>query len=404
MKKLISASLAAAMALSLAACGSTGTEASSAAESTTASSAATAEGSATPIKLGGIGPTTGGNAAYGIAVQQGAELAVQEINEAAGYTVFEMQFEDDESDPETALNAYNTLKDWGMQILVGTVTSNPSLTVGAEAANDNMFMLTPSASAEEVATTGDNIFQMCFTDPNQGKAAADYIAEHQLGTQIGIIYDSSDAYSSGIYQAFVAEAEANGLTIVAQPSFTTDNKSDLSTQVAQCQDAGADLVLLPIYYQEASQVLVAANRTGYAPTFFGCDGMDGILDVEGFDTTLANGLMMLCPFSAYGEDETTVTFVNNYKAAFNDEVPNQFAADAYDCVYAIYQCVEDGTITPDMSVSDMCEALKGAFTSMTFSGTTGEGQTWDENGMISKEPKVYTIQDGAYVLAEGETA
>ncbi len=404
MKKLISASLAAAMALSLAACGSTGTEASSAAESTTASSAATAEGSATPIKLGGIGPTTGGNAAYGIAVQQGTELAVQEINEAAGYTVFEMQFEDDESDPETALNAYNTLKDWGMQILVGTVTSNPSLTVGAEAANDNMFMLTPSASAEEVATTGDNIFQMCFTDPNQGKAAADYIAEHQLGSQIGIIYDSSDAYSSGIYQAFVAEAEANGLTIVAQPSFPADNKSDLSPQVAQCQDAGADLVFLPIYYQEASQVLVAANRTGYAPTFFGCDGMDGILGVEGFDTTLANGLMMLCPFSAYGEDETTVTFVNNYKAAFNDEVPNQFAADAYDCVYAIYQCVEDGTITPDMSVSDMCEALKGAFTSMTFSGTTGEGQTWDGNGMISKEPKVYTIQDGAYVLAEGETA
>ena len=404
MKKLISASLAAAMALSLAACGSTGTEASSAAESTTASSAATAEGSATPIKLGGIGPTTGGNAAYGIAVQQGAELAVQEINEAAGYTVFEMQFEDDESDPETALNAYNTLKDWGMQILVGTVTSNPSLTVGAEAANDNMFMLTPSASAEEVATTGDNIFQMCFTDPNQGKAAADYIAEHQLGTQIGIIYDSSDAYSSGIYQAFVAEAEANGLTIVAQPSFTADNKSDLSTQVAQCQDAGADLVFLPIYYQEASQVLVAANRTGYAPTFFGCDGMDGILGVEGFDTSLADGLMMLCPFSAYGEDETTVTFVNNYKAAFNDEVPNQFAADAYDCVYAIYQCVQDGVITPDMTASEMCDALKGAFTTMTFSGTTGEGQTWDENGMISKEPKVYTIQDGAYVLAEGETA
>ena len=358
------------------------------------------------FKIGGIGPLTGSTAIYGQAVMNAAQMAADEINAAGGINGYqiEYQFEDDQGDSEKSVNAYNTLKDWGMQILVGTVTSNPSLTVGAEAANDNMFMLTPSASAEEVATTGDNIFQMCFTDPNQGKAAADYIAEHQLGTQIGIIYDSSDAYSSGIYQAFVAEAEANGLTIVAQPSFTADNKSDLSTQVAQCQDAGADLVFLPIYYQEASQVLVAANRTGYAPTFFGCDGMDGILGVEGFDTTLANGLMMLCPFSAYGEDETTVTFVNNYKAAFNDEVPNQFAADAYDCVYAIYQCVEDGTITPDMSVSDMCEALKGAFTSMTFSGTTGEGQTWDENGMISKEPKVYTIQDGAYVLAEGETA
>ena len=402
MKKLICATLAAAMALSLAACGSS--DSTAAAGSTADSTTATAEGASTPIKLGGIGPTTGNNAQYGVAVQQGEELAVQEINEAAGYTVFELQFEDDESDPETALNAYNNLKDWGMQILLGTVTSNPSLTVGAEAANDNLFMLTPSASAEDVALTGDNIFQMCFTDPNQGKAAADYISEHQLGSQIGIIYDSSDAYSSGIYEAFVAEAEANGLTVVAQPSFTADNKSDLSTQVAQCQDAGADLVFLPIYYQEASQVLIAANRTGYAPTFFGCDGMDGILGVEGFDTSLADGLMMLCPFSAYGEDETTVTFVNNYKAAFNDEVPNQFAADAYDCVYAIYQCVQDGVITPDMTASEMCDALKGAFTTMTFSGTTGEGQTWDENGMISKEPKVYTIQDGAYVLAEGETA
>ena len=402
MKKLICATLAAAMALSLAACGSS--DSTAAAGSTADSTTATAEGASAPIKLGGIGPTTGNTAQYGVAVQQGEELAVQEINEAAGYTVFELQFEDDESDPETALNAYNNLKDWGMQILLGTVTSNPSLTVGAEAANDNLFMLTPSASAEDVALTGDNIFQMCFTDPNQGKAAADYISEHQLGSQIGIIYDSSDAYSSGIYEAFVAEAEANGLTVVAQPSFTADNKSDLSTQVTQCQDAGADLVFLPIYYQEASQVLIAANRTGYAPTFFGCDGMDGILGVEGFDTSLADGLMMLCPFSAYGEDETTVTFVNNYKAAFNDEVPNQFAADAYDCVYAIYQCVQDGVITPDMTASEMCDALKGAFTTMTFSGTTGEGQTWDENGMISKEPKVYTIQDGAYVLAEGETA
>ncbi len=402
MKKFISLSLAAAMALSLAACGAAESEAPAESAAESGSTAATAEGAAAPIKLGGIGPTTGANALYGTAVQHGEELAVQEINEAAGYTVFELKFEDDTSDPETALNAYNSLKDWGMQILLGTVTSDPSLTVGAEAAADNLFMLTPSASAEDVALTGDNIFQMCFTDPNQGIAAADYISANSLGTSIGIIYDSSDPYSSGIYQAFAAHAAELGLNIVAQPSFTADNKSDLSTQVTQCQEAGADLVFLPIYYQEASQVLIAADRIGYEPTFFGCDGMDGILGVDGFDTAMANGLMMRCPVSAYGEDETTVTFGTNYKAACNDETPNQFAADAYDCVYAIYQCVQDGTITPDMSVSDMCDALKGAFTTMTFSGTTGEGQTWDENGMISKEPKVYIIQDGAYVLAEGE--
>ena len=398
-KKFFALMMAMVMVLSLAACGG-GDDAQE--ETAGGETSGTEESSGAAFKVGVIGPTTGGAAIYGTAVANAAQIAVDEINALGGDIQFELMVEDDTNDAETAVNAYNTLMGNGMQILLGTVTSDPSLTVGAEAAADNLFMLTPSASAEDVALTGDNIFQMCFTDPNQGIAAADYISANSLGTSIGIIYDSSDPYSSGIYQAFAAHAAELGLNIVAQPSFTADNKSDLSTQVTQCQEAGADLVFLPIYYQEASQVLIAADRIGYEPTFFGCDGMDGILGVDGFDTAMANGLMMLCPFSAYGEDETTVTFVTNYKAAFNDETPNQFAADAYDCVYAIYQCVQDGTITPDMSVSDMCDALKGAFTTMTFSGTTGEGQTWDENGMISKEPKVYIIQDGAYVLAEGE--
>lgn len=400
MKKLISAALASAMVLSLAACGSTDTGSTSSAG---ADNAATAEASNsngfTPIKLGGIGPTTGSAASYGIAVMQGEELAVNEINEAAGYTVFEFSFEDDEHDAEKATNAYNVLKDWGMQVLLGTVTSTPSLSVAGETVNDNMFMLTPSASAVDVVETGDNVFQMCFTDPNQGVVSADYIAENALGTKIGIIYDSSDAYSSGIYTAFKAEIEAKGLEIVATESFTSDNKSDLSTQVTKCQNAGADLVFLPIYYNEASQILIAADKVGYKPTFFGCDGMDGILSIEGFDTSLAEGLMLLCPFSATATNETTQKFVSAYEAAYG-ETPIQFAADAYDCVYAIYQCVQNGSINGDMSVSEMCEALKADFTTMTFNGTTGEGQTWEANGMVSKPPRVYVVTNGEYATAE----
>ena len=400
MKKLISAALASAMVLSLAACGSTDTGNTSSAG---ADNAATAEASNsngfTPIKLGGIGPTTGSAASYGIAVMQGEELAVNEINEAAGYTVFEFSFEDDEHDAEKATNAYNVLKDWGMQVLLGTVTSTPSLSVAGETVNDNMFMLTPSASAVDVVETGDNVFQMCFTDPNQGVVSADYIAENALGTKIGIIYDSSDAYSSGIYTAFKAEIEAKGLEIVATESFTSDNKSDLSTQVTKCQNAGADLVFLPIYYNEASQILIAADKVGYKPTFFGCDGMDGILSIEGFDTSLAEGLMLLCPFSATATDETTKKFVSAYETAYG-ETPIQFAADAYDCVYAIYQCVQNGSINGDMSVSEMCEALKADFTTMTFNGTTGEGQTWEANGMVSKPPRVYVVTNGEYATAE----
>lgn len=401
MKKLISAALASAMVLSLAACGSTDTGSTSSAAGT--DNSATAEASNTngftPIKLGGIGPTTGSAASYGIAVMQGEELAVNEINEAAGYTVFEFSFEDDEHDAEKATNAYNVLKDWGMQVLLGTVTSTPSLSVAGETVNDNMFMLTPSASAVDVVETGDNVFQMCFTDPNQGVVSADYIAENALGTKIGIIYDSSDAYSSGIYTSFKAEIEAKGLEIVATESFTSDNKSDLSTQVTKCQNAGADLVFLPIYYNEASQILIAADKVGYKPTFFGCDGMDGILSIEGFDTSLAEGLMLLCPFSATATDETTQKFVSAYEAAYG-ETPIQFAADAYDCVYAIYQCVQNGSINGDMSVSEMCEALKADFTTMTFNGTTGEGQTWEANGMVSKPPRVYVVTNGEYATAE----
>ena len=401
MKKLISAALASAMVLSLAACGSTDTGSTSSATGTDNSATAEASNSNgfTPIKLGGIGPTTGSAASYGIAVMQGEELAVNEINEAAGYTVFEFSFEDDEHDAEKATNAYNVLKDWGMQVLLGTVTSTPSLSVAGETVNDNMFMLTPSASAVDVVETGDNVFQMCFTDPNQGVVSADYIAENALGTKIGIIYGSSGAYSSGIYTAFKAEIEAKGLEIVATESFTSDNKSDLSTQVTKCQNAGADLVFLPIYYNEASQILIAADKVGYKPTFFGCDGMDGILSIEGFDTSLAEGLMLLCPFSATATDETTQKFVSAYEAAYG-ETPIQFAADAYDCVYAIYQCVQNGSINGDMSVSEMCEALKADFTTMTFNGTTGEGQTWEANGMVSKPPRVYVVTNGEYATAE----
>ena len=406
-KKIVSGLLAASMVMSLAACGSSASSTAASSEAASSTETASSEGAApgdaacagSPIKLGAIGPSSGGAAVYGNAVKNGEELAVKEINEAAGTTVFEWQFQDDEHDAEKSVNAYNTLKDWGMQVLAGPVTSTPSLAVAAECVNDQMFMLTPSASAEDVAKAGDNVFQMCFTDPNQGVVSADYIADKGLGTKIGVIYDASDAYSTGIYGAFQTEAAAKGLEIVAAESFTGDNKSDLSTQVAKCKDAGADLLFLPIYYTETTQILSAASKIGYEPAFFGCDGMDGILAVDGFDTSLAEGLMMLCPFSAYGEDDTTKNFVAAYEAAYG-ETPNQFAADAYDCVYAIYAAYEAGVINGDMTAAEMCDALKSYFTSNSFSGTTGEGQTWDANGFVSKDPKVYVITEGAYALAD----
>ena len=404
-KKVISAMLAASMAVSLAACGSTATsEATSAVSSETSSTVASGESAAsgsytgTPIKVGGIGPITGAAATYGNAVKNAEELAVKEINAANGSDVFDWKFEDDEHDAEKSVNAYNSLKDWGMQLLAGPVTTTPTLAVAAESVNDNMFVMTPSASAQTVIETGDNVYQICFTDPNQGVASADYIAENALATKIGVIYDSSDAYSSGIYAKFKTEAETKGLEIVTAEAFTSDNKSDLSTQVAKCQQAGAELVFLPIYYQPASVILNQANAMGYAPTFFGVDGMDGILTMEGFDTSLAEGLLLMTPFNASATDERTASFVSEYQTRYN-EIPNQFAADGYDCIYAIYEACQKAGVTADMSHEDICAALISTFTSSDFSvdGLTGSGMTWAATGEISKAPLVFEVQDGVYV-------
>ncbi|MCC8085658.1 MAG: ABC transporter substrate-binding protein, partial [Clostridium sp.] len=329
-KRLFSLGLAVAMAASLTACGGSKTaetttaapaaESSAAGETTAAGEAAeTTEAAGGVIKIGGIGPTTGGAAVYGLAVQRGAQLAVDEINAAGGINgaQVEFKFEDDEHDAEKSVNAYNTLKDWGMQALMGTVTSAPCIAVADKTASDNMFQITPSGSAVECAAN-PNVFRICFSDPDQGAASAKYIGENKLASKIAVIYDSSDVYSSGIYEKFAEESKNQGLEIVAAEAFTADSNKDFSTQLQKAKDAGAELVFLPIYYTEASLILQQADKTGFAPQFFGCDGMDGILQVQNFDTKLAEGLMLLTPFAADASDDLTVNFVKSYKDAYNE--------------------------------------------------------------------------------------
>ena len=399
MKKYLAFAMALAMvAASFAGCGSSS---SAPASTTAATTAATGDAAEAPagtgtVKIGMSGPLTGGASAYGLAVKAGMEVAVEEINAKGGLQI-EFNAQDDEADGEKAVSAYNALKDWGMQVMAGQVTTGSALAVAPESTADNMFNLTPSASAETLALSGPNIFQMCFTDPNQGASAAELVSTKSMGTKVGIIYDSSDDYSTGLYTGFTAKAAELGLEIVATTSFTADNKADLSTQVTQCQDAGADLVFLPIYYTEASQILTYANRIGYTPKFFGCDGMDGILTVEGFDTTLAEGLVLMTPFDANASDEATQSFVAKFKEKMNGLVPNQFAADGYDVIYAIYTALTNAGVTGNESAEELCTILEGQFATLTVDGLTGSGMHWDENGMISKAPAAVVIENGVYV-------
>lgn len=389
MKKVLAMLMAALMVAAM----FTGCSSSKPATETTAAAAAATAGT---VKIGMSGPLTGGASAYGLAVKAGMEVAVEEINAKGGLQI-EFNAQDDEADGEKAVSAYNVLKDWGMQVMAGQVTTGSALAVAPESTADNMFNLTPSASAESLALSGANIYQMCFTDPNQGASAAELVSTKALGTKVGVIYDSSDDYSSGLYKGFSDKAAELGLEIVATTSFTADNKADLSTQVTQCQDAGADLVFLPIYYTEAAQILSYANKIGYAPKFFGCDGMDGILTVEGFDTSLAEGLALMTPFDANASDEATQSFVAKFKEKMDGLVPNQFAADGYDVIYALYNAMTAAGITGSESASEICTALEAQFATMTIDGLTGTGMHWDENGMISKAPAAVVIENSVYV-------
>ena len=351
------------------------------------------------LKIGMTGPLTGDAAEYGVAVKAGIEIAVEEINAAAeknGGLKIEFQGQDDVADGEKAVSAYNYLKDWGMQVFIGTVTSGACNAVAPEAVNDKMFLLTPSASSLDVAKAGASTYQMCFTDPNQGASAAEVVKNKWGNAKIGVIYDSSDDYSTGLYEGFMDKAKSLGLNIVCETSFTSDTKSELSTQVTQCKDKGADLIFLPIYYTEASRILDYANKIGYKPQYIGCDGMDGILKVEGFDTKLAEGLALLTPFDANATDEATKSFVAKFTQKMGKE-PNQFAADAYDCVYAVYNACVAAGVKGNETAEQICEMLIQQFNSMTFDGLTGKGMTWDEEGMISKSPAAVVIKDGIYV-------
>ncbi|MGN0406550.1 MAG: ABC transporter substrate-binding protein [Bariatricus sp.] len=352
------------------------------------------------IKIGGIGPVTGGAAVYGQAVKNGAELAVEEINAAGGINgvQVEFKFEDDEHDAEKAVNAYNNLKDWGMQALLGTVTSAPCVAVGEVANQDNMFLLTPSGTAVECVQY-DNAFRVCFSDPMQGLESAKYIGENGLASKVAVIYDSSDVYSTGIYEAFVKEAANQDFEVVAAEAFTSESKTDFSVQLQKAKDSGAELVFLPFYYSEASLVLKQAAGMNYNPIFFGCDGMDGILAVEGFDANLANNLMFLSPFTPTSTDEAIQKFVTAFKDKYG-ETPNQFAADAYDGIYAMKAAMEKADVKPGMAASDVCEGMKSAMVEIEIDGVTAKGLTWEASGEPSKEPMVVKIENGDYAVVE----
>lgn len=350
------------------------------------------------FKIGVIGPMTGDYAQYGLGVYNAAKIAADEINAAGGMNGYQIEIldaGDDQGDPEKALNAYNDLLDKGMQMLCGTVTSGACIAVGAEAA-ESTFLFTPSGSAVDCITAGSNEFRMCFTDPAQGTKSAQYISENGLATKVATLYDSAADYNVGVHDSFIEGAAEFGLEVVADEAYTTDSNTDFSVQLSKIKESGAELLFLPNYYSDNALILQQAADAGLDITVFGVDGMDGILGVENFDTSLAEGVMLLTPFSATATDEKSQNFVKAYGDAHNGEVPNQFAADAYDVVYAMQLAATDAGITPDMSNEDISAAMAASMLNIELDGITGKAK-WTEDGECDKEPKAFEIKNGEYV-------
>ena len=341
----------------------------------------------TTFKIGGIGPLTGDQASYGTSVKNGAQIAVDEINEAGGANGMQLEliFEDDECDEEKSVNAYNTLMDQGVGAIVGAVTSGCSIAVSAVSEADGILQITPSGSAAE-CTNGSNSFRICFTDPLQGETMAQYITDKGY-KNVAIIYNNGDEYSKGIHDAFVAKFTELGGSVATDESFTTGDV-DFNTQLTKVKSSGADCIFLPIYYSDVAYITDQAATLGINLPYFGCDGWDGIIKQLNGDTTNINGATFLTPFISTDSDPKIQQFVEKYKTSYNAE-PDQFAADGYDAVYAIKLAIEQaGGDTSN-------EALIAAMTQITVDGLTGE-MTFNENGEPNKSAKVAVIQDGAY--------
>ncbi|MBP1552316.1 MAG: ABC transporter substrate-binding protein [Oscillospiraceae bacterium] len=347
------------------------------------------------LLIGGSGPLTGDYATYGTSVKQGSELAAKEINAAGGvngWTV-EVRVEDDQADGAQAVQAYATLYDDGMDVTLGGTTSGACIAMTEEAVKDGMLLLTPSGSQLE-CTQYDNCFRVCFEDSAQGLYAANFIKDNAVGEKVAIIYDKSNDYSNGLRNSFVATAAENGLEIVTEQAFTDQSNTDFSVQLQAVKDSGADLLFLPIYAQEAAYIITQADKVGLDVTFFGCDGLDGILEKIGADNVaLTEGVMLLTPFAADSETEPTKSFTAAFKADYG-YTPDQFAADAYDAVYAIVEAMKHADTNPDDP--EFNEKMIKAMTEITVVGTTGTMQ-WTPEGEPDKNATAVVIVDGVYV-------
>lgn len=353
----------------------------------------------TEFVIGVSGPLTGGAAMYGQAVVNSAQIAVDEINAAGGLNgiKFKLVSTDDMNDATKVSTNYSSMFEGGMQISLGTVTTQPGLEFKNLSADDNVFFLTPSASGDDIPTN-PNGYQMCFADGNQGKVAAQFVNDNFAGQTIGAFYKSDEAYSKGIFDQFKANLDSS--VTVVETSFSDANATDFSVQIDTLKECS--FIFMPTYYTPASLFMKQAKDViSASAVYYGCDGFDGIDNIEGFDiTTIPQKVTMLSHFNSKATDGVAKEFIDKYTAKYGADTLNQFGASAYDCVYAIYgamkKAMDEGKNIPvTISASDLCDILKEQFEGgyTLENAVTGDTIKWEKSGYVNKSAIQYVIKE-----------
>lgn len=377
MKKYLSILLVLSLILSLAACGGSKSEAPA-----PAADAPAASDSSEPIVIGSISPNTGGLAAYGIGITTGIELAVEEINAAGGILGRQVKVitTDDQGDPTECLNAFNSLVAQGVGLVIGSATSGCTSAITDAANEEEVCLISPTATADSLTTEDDYIFRACYADSFQGAIAAAY-AKKSGCEKVGVVYCAADVYSKGLYDSFSTACAGYGVEVAAAESTASMDVQDFTNQFAAMVTAGVDLVYAPFYYDVIGPYIVPqARAAGYDGIIMGADGYDGVPDyvVEGADLSAFNGIYWTNHYYPGDTSEKVTSFVSAYEAKFGS-TPSAFSATGYDCVYMYKAAIEAAGTDEASAVRDaladtsaVYECVTGTF-SLDSSGTPVKG-------------------------------
>ncbi|MDR1916028.1 MAG: ABC transporter substrate-binding protein [Synergistaceae bacterium] len=349
------------------------------------------------IKIGVIAPLTGNVAVYGIAAKNGTELYTKILNSAGGIngTKIELVIYDDKGDPTEALNAYNKLVTADqVAAIIGPVTSSPTFGVAEAAATDNIPGITGTATHPDVTKYGKHFFRVCFLDPFQGSTMAKFAFEKLNAKKAAVVYNVSDAYSTGLYNAFAETAKEIGLEVVGAESYTTDDV-DFNAQLTRIAALAPDVLFIPDYYNKAYLISSQARKAGIKSTFLGVDGTDGVLAIEGADYSVFDGFYFPNHYFMDDPSKLVQDFRKGYSADYGED-PNSFAALGYDAAVILYDAIAKA-MASGVEIGANAKSYQAIIDNMTatdLEGVTGHIIFKDNNPI--KDVTIIKIQDGKY--------